>query len=146
MIVSASPLGMGLLTKGGIPEWHPARPALGGRLVQAVQEAVGVCEQEGRTIEDVACEFGYRKLLLPSVGEEEGEGEGEGDEGEVPIPIVVGCKSLEEVHASLKCFARANGTHQEGARGEDTGLQRRVRDKFEQLGVRNWSWQSPLAR
>ena len=138
MVVSASPLGMGLLTKGGIPDWHPAKPALGGRLVQAVREAVGMCEQEGRTIEDVACEFGYRKLLIPpAVGEQEDE--------EVPVPIVVGCKSLEEVHASLKCFARANDIQKKGTRREeDERLQRKVRERFAQLGVRNWSWQSPL--
>lgn len=148
MVVSASPLGMGLLTKGGLPDWHPARKALGGKIVDAVQEAVRVCEGKGRTVEDVACEFGYRELLLPPhpAGREQGEKGGEGVQ--VPVPIVVGCKSLQEVHASLKCFARANDDSQESKkrRDADQALQDEVRGTFERLGVRNWSWQSPLAK
>lgn len=136
LVVSASPLGMGLLTKRGLPEWHPARTADGGKIVDAVQRAVEVCEGKGRTVEDVACEFGYRKLTLPGAGR-----------GSEAVPIVVGCKSVEEVHASLKCFVRANDESAEGQgrRDDDRALQEQVQDTFEQLVVRNWSWQSPLA-
>lgn len=147
-VVSASPLGMGLLTKSGIPAWHPAQKADGGKVVQAVQRAVEVCEAKGRKIEDVACEFGYRQITLPRPEEgDAAQAGGTAAAGGLPIPIVVGCKSLEEVHASLRCFARANDESAEGRERlqADRAVQEEVRRTFEELGVRNWSWQSPLA-
>lgn len=52
-VINASPLAMGLLTKKGPPEWHPASEPLR----RACAEAVRLCGEFGHTIERVALSF-----------------------------------------------------------------------------------------
>lgn len=52
-IINASPLCMGLLTKRGPPEWHPA-PA---ELVSAAKAAADACTELGVDIADVALQY-----------------------------------------------------------------------------------------
>ena len=52
-VINASPLSMGLLSKRGVPEWHPAPKPL----VEACQRAVAHCESKGYPIEKLASQF-----------------------------------------------------------------------------------------
>lgn len=52
-VINASPLSMGLLSKRGVPTWHPAPKAL----VQACERAVAHCESKGYPIEKLAIQF-----------------------------------------------------------------------------------------
>ena len=52
-IINASPLSMGLLSKRGVPAWHPAPKPL----VEACQKAVAHCESKGYPIEKLAIQF-----------------------------------------------------------------------------------------
>ena len=52
-VINASPLSMGLLSKRGVPDWHPAPK----RLVKACQKAVAHCESKGYPIEKLAIQF-----------------------------------------------------------------------------------------
>lgn len=52
-IINASPLSMGLLSKRGVPAWHPAPKPL----VKACQKAVAHCESKGYPIEKLAIQF-----------------------------------------------------------------------------------------
>lgn len=52
-VINASPLSMGLLSKRGVPEWHPAPKPL----VEACQKAVAHCESKGYPIEKLAIQF-----------------------------------------------------------------------------------------
>jgi L-galactose dehydrogenase len=52
-IINASPLGMGLLTEQGPPDWHPAPPALKA----ACAEAVRYCKSKGADISKLALQF-----------------------------------------------------------------------------------------
>lgn len=52
-VINASPLSMGLLSKRGVPEWHPAPKPL----VEACQRAVVHCESKGYPIEKLAIQF-----------------------------------------------------------------------------------------
>lgn len=52
-VINASPLSMGLLSKRGVPAWHPAPKAL----VQACEKAVAHCESKGYPIEKLAIQF-----------------------------------------------------------------------------------------
>lgn len=52
-ILSASPLSMGLLTRRGAPDWHPATPAI----KDACRRAVELCERRGASIEKLAVQF-----------------------------------------------------------------------------------------
>lgn len=52
-VINASPLSMGLLSKRGVPAWHPAPKAL----VQACERAVAHCESKGYPIEKLAIQF-----------------------------------------------------------------------------------------
>ena len=52
-VINASPLSMGLLSKRGVPAWHPApRP-----LVEACAKAAEYCESKGYPIEKLAVQF-----------------------------------------------------------------------------------------
>ena len=52
-IISASPLSMGLLSRRGVPDWHPApRP-----LVEACRNAARHCEEKGIPIERLAMQY-----------------------------------------------------------------------------------------
>ncbi len=52
-VINASPLSMGLLSKRGVPAWHPAPQ----ELVEACQKAVAHCEEKGYPIEKLAIQF-----------------------------------------------------------------------------------------
>ncbi len=52
-IINASPFSMGLLTKRGIPSWHPAPESL----VEACRKAVLHCEAKGYPIETLAIQY-----------------------------------------------------------------------------------------
>ena len=52
-IINASPTGMGLLTERGVPEWHPAPPAM----VAGARRAVEYCRSVGAGIVKLAVQF-----------------------------------------------------------------------------------------
>lgn len=52
-VINASPTGMGLLTPRGVPDWHPAPPAL----VAGARRAVEHCQQRGGDIVKLAIQF-----------------------------------------------------------------------------------------
>lgn len=52
-IINASPFAMGLLSKRGAPDWHPAPKAL----VEACQKATEHCEAKGYPIEKLAIQY-----------------------------------------------------------------------------------------
>ncbi len=52
-VVNASPLSMGLLSKRGVPDWHPAPKPL----VEACKKAVAHCESKEYPIEKLAIQF-----------------------------------------------------------------------------------------
>lgn len=52
-VINASPFSMGLLTKRGVPSWHPA-PA---SLVEACRKAADHCEAKGYPIEELAIRY-----------------------------------------------------------------------------------------
>ena len=51
--INASPLSMGLLTKRGVPDWHPAPKPL----VEACAKAAQYCENKGYAIERLAIQY-----------------------------------------------------------------------------------------
>lgn len=52
-VISASPLSMGLLSKRGVPAWHPAPKPL----VEACAKAAQLCEEKGYPIEKLAVQY-----------------------------------------------------------------------------------------
>ncbi len=52
-VINASPLSMGLLTKRGVPDWHPAPKPL----VEACTKAAQYCESKGYPIEKLAVQY-----------------------------------------------------------------------------------------
>jgi L-galactose dehydrogenase len=52
-VISASPLGMGLLSTRGTPVWHPAPPAV----KEACAKAAAMCKQRGASIERLAVQY-----------------------------------------------------------------------------------------
>ncbi|KAG2431139.1 hypothetical protein HXX76_009669 [Chlamydomonas incerta] len=56
-VVAASALSMGMLTKAGPPEWHPAPPALRAAAV----EAAALAESRGQRIEALGLRFAFRQ-------------------------------------------------------------------------------------
>ena len=52
-VINASPLAMGLLSKKGVPDWHPAPQAL----VDACKNAARLCESRGVALERLAVQF-----------------------------------------------------------------------------------------
>ncbi len=61
-IINASPLSMGLLSKRGVPAWHPAPKDL----VEACAKAAHHCEQKGYPIEKLAVQFSVRQPRIAS--------------------------------------------------------------------------------
>jgi aryl-alcohol dehydrogenase-like predicted oxidoreductase len=61
-IINASPLGMGLLTERGVPEWHPAGPGI----IQACRQAAQFCHDQGVQIEKLAIQFSTRFEEIPT--------------------------------------------------------------------------------
>lgn len=52
-VINASPLSMGLLSKRGVPDWHPAPKAL----VEACRHAVEYCNEKNYPIEKLAIQY-----------------------------------------------------------------------------------------
>lgn len=52
-IINAAPFAMGLLTRTGVPAWHPAPPSL----IDACRQAADYCESQGYPIEKLAIQF-----------------------------------------------------------------------------------------
>lgn len=52
-VINASPLSMGLLSKRGVPDWHPAPKTL----VEACAKAAAYCEEQGYPIEKLAIQY-----------------------------------------------------------------------------------------
>lgn len=52
-VINASPLSMGLLSKRGVPDWHPAPKPL----VEACAKAAAYCEEQGYPIEKLAIQY-----------------------------------------------------------------------------------------
>lgn len=52
-VINASPLSMGLLTKRGVPDWHPAPKSL----VEVCAKAAQYCEEQGYPIEKLAIQY-----------------------------------------------------------------------------------------
>lgn len=52
-VLNASPLSMGLLTRGGAPQWHPAHQDV----QQVCREVSALCDREGVNISQVALQF-----------------------------------------------------------------------------------------
>ncbi|HEX8323021.1 MAG TPA: aldo/keto reductase [Tepidisphaeraceae bacterium] len=65
-VISASPLGMGLLSHRGTPDWHPAP----SELKAAAGKAAALCRQRGSSIEKLAVQFAVRqpKITTTLVG------------------------------------------------------------------------------
>lgn len=61
-VINASPLSMGLLTRRGIPEWHPAPKPL----VEACRKAVKYCTEQGYPIEKLAIQFAVSNPRIPT--------------------------------------------------------------------------------
>ena len=55
-VISASPLGMGLLSNRGTPDWHPAPKAV----KDACAKAAAHCREKGASIEKLAVQFAVR--------------------------------------------------------------------------------------
>ena len=116
-VTNASPLQMGFLTTAGRAPWQTAQaPIEAARLA-----AVDICRQEGVSLEEVACNYGYKQLYQ--------------SDGTM-VPIVLGCKSLEELQSSLASFVSAV----QGGRPELKPLIERLRKLFEEMGVLDYSW------
>lgn len=61
-IINASPLSMGLLSKRGAPDWHPASPYIKERC----REAVKYCEDNGEDISKLALQFSTANRAIPT--------------------------------------------------------------------------------
>ena len=61
-VLNASPYSMGLLTKRGAPDWHPAPSAL----VRLSRKAVAYCESKGLDIERLAVNFSMNNPRIAS--------------------------------------------------------------------------------
>ncbi|TXT11113.1 hypothetical protein VHUM_01864 [Vanrija humicola] len=122
-VVNAAPLSMGLLTRSGGPEWHPARKV--PKLHPAVAEAADLAAAHGTSIEAVAIAFGYKELRQA--------------DGKV-VPVVIGCTTLPQLHQALQTFHDINS----GAVDEKRdAVAAEITELFKQRGVHNYSWQSP---
>lgn len=61
-LINASPLASGLLTKRGVPDWHPATKAE----LAIIQKAVEFCESTGTSLEKVAMQFSTCNKDIPT--------------------------------------------------------------------------------
>lgn len=61
-IINASPLSMGLLTKKGPPDWHPASD----EIKRVCRQAVQFCEEQGVAIEKLAVQFAVANDRIPT--------------------------------------------------------------------------------
>ena len=61
-VINASPFGMGLLSERGVPDWHPAPPAL----VEACQRAVQHCRAHHYPIDKLAIQYAVSNPRISS--------------------------------------------------------------------------------
>jgi aryl-alcohol dehydrogenase-like predicted oxidoreductase len=61
-VINASPLSMGLLSKRGVPAWHPAPKSL----VDACARAAQYCEEKGCPIEKLAVQYAVSQRKIAS--------------------------------------------------------------------------------
>jgi len=61
-LINASPLASGLLTKRGVPDWHPATKSE----LAIIQCAVEFCEKNGTSLEKVAIQFSTCNKDIPT--------------------------------------------------------------------------------
>jgi aryl-alcohol dehydrogenase-like predicted oxidoreductase len=61
-IINASPLGMGLLTDKGVPDWHPADPLIR----DLCSRAGSYCRKKGEKIEKLAIQFSTQLKDIPT--------------------------------------------------------------------------------
>jgi L-galactose dehydrogenase len=61
-VINASPLGMGLLSDKGVPEWHPAD----GEIRKICKKAAEYCRQQGEKIEKLAIQFSVNHNSIPT--------------------------------------------------------------------------------
>lgn len=78
-IISAAPLGMGLLANGAPPVWHPAPP----ELRTACKEAAEVCRQHGSDISTLALQYALQNPDISST--------------------LVGIGSMEQLEVNVSC-------------------------------------------
>jgi L-galactose dehydrogenase len=62
-VINASPLGMGLLTEAGPPDWHPAPP----EVKAAARRAEEVCRRRGADVSALALAFAVREPRIPAM-------------------------------------------------------------------------------
>lgn len=61
-VINASPLGMGLLSERGAPEWHPASR----EIRETCKKAAVFCRQKGEKIEKLALQFSVQHKGIPT--------------------------------------------------------------------------------
>lgn len=61
-VINASPFSMGLLTRRGIPDWHPAPKPL----VEACKRAAEYCSEQGYPIEKLAIQYSVSNPRIPT--------------------------------------------------------------------------------
>ena len=61
-VMNASPLGMGLLSHRGAPDWHPASH----KVKEICRKAAEFCEREGTPIEKLAVQFSTSNTVIPT--------------------------------------------------------------------------------
>nr|WP_307720153.1 aldo/keto reductase [Paenibacillus alginolyticus] len=60
-LMSASPLSMGLLSKKGVPFWHPADE----EIKELASKAIRFCEERGENLEKLALQFSVQNEQIP---------------------------------------------------------------------------------
>lgn len=151
-LMTASPLSMGLLIPGGVPEWHPSwTDDRNQGLVDATKMAEDLAEKQwghqGGLV-DLALGFGLRNVRYRVSGETE-EGAPDEQDETTTIPVVVGAKNLEEVHAAIKAWRRVNvdGDGGEESSGGKTRkeVEKMARECYIRSGWEDVSWASPTS-
>ena len=61
-VINASPLGMGLLSDRGAPDWHPAP----GRVKQLCSQAAEHCRSKGQSLMRLAVQFSAKEPAIPT--------------------------------------------------------------------------------
>lgn len=159
VVLNASPLGMGLLRKGGVPvgsmgDWHPAPAGLRAACATIAEEV----EALGENLATVAMRYAYEGWMqiagMWGVGtkvpfgkrlDELGEGDGEG-KGKMKGVSVCGVSSLEELQDILEVWKSILCAEE----GKEEDAQRRERNRglVEALRGRlgkwvDYAWESP---
>jgi L-galactose dehydrogenase len=110
-VINASPLGMGLLTPGGPPAWHPAPPGL----LAACKSAVETCRTQGSDVSQVAIAQALRE---PGV-----------------VSTLVGMCTVDEVRRNVGI---ATAALQEGAAAADAAAVAALLPTWQAAGPVTW--------